>query len=68
MGRKQLTLGLHLGPPASRKPGQDVVWLGQPLGLQTQASPLCFSHRLPDTGYHLFVGFLEKNLVVPEEV
>lgn len=61
-------LSLHLGPPASRKPGQDVVWLGQPPGSQTEARPPRFPPGHPDTGYHLSVGFLEKNLVVPEEV
>lgn len=42
MLHRALVLGLHLGPPASRNPGQDVVWPGQPLGLWMQASPLVF--------------------------
>lgn len=39
---------LHLGPPASRNPERDVLGLGRLLGLQTTASSLCYSPRLPD--------------------
>lgn len=43
-----LPLGLHLGPPAWRKPGQDVVWPGQPLSLRTHAGkPILFFTQTP---------------------
>lgn len=38
---------LHLGPPASWTPGQDVVWLEQLLSLQTQASPFALCTQTP---------------------
>lgn len=60
------------GPPSGttclKKPraGCGLAWTTS--RLMNAGKPACFSPRLPDTGYHLFAGFLEKNLVVPEEV
>ena len=44
--RRLLTLGLDLGPPASRKPGQGVFWLIQSRG--SKRRPACFVFH-PDT-------------------